>query len=242
MSIELSSEFVWMPVALAEDLAAGRVMRAVINADSVMDLAIWRSQSGKVHAWDNRCPHRGMRLSFGFVRGERLSCIYHGWQYGEGGACQHIPAHPDMKPPASICARTFDCKEDDGLIWVSPGSESKSDFPMHGGEAIRSISINASVPDIRSCFSILPFPLDVSDNGDETYQVIENSNSCIIIEGSSSHQTRKLIGWFLAVDSIKTMVHLQTSPTASTELKILLSRWAERLRWSAENLGKSAVA
>lgn len=239
MSAELSSELQWVPVALSGDLPLSRVMRAVIDADTSLDLAVWRAQSGKVHAWDNRCPHRGMRLSFGFVRGERLSCIYHGWQYGEGGACQHIPAHPEMVPPEAICAKTYGCIEVDGLIWVAPNNETESNIAVYGGEEIRSIAINAAVSDIISCFSALPFPID-EETGDEcTYQTIENKDSCLIIEGSSSHFSRKLIGQFRSVSPTKTIVHLQTDPTATPKLKILLSRWAERLRWSAENLSSS---
>ncbi|GIS36806.1 MAG: hypothetical protein Ct9H90mP8_2260 [Pseudomonadota bacterium] len=29
---------------------------------------------------DNRCPHRGTRLSLGFFSGKQLACLYHGWQ------------------------------------------------------------------------------------------------------------------------------------------------------------------
>lgn len=241
MSTELSAELQWVPVALSDDLPASRVMRAVIGQDEPLDLAVWRSQSGKVHAWNNRCPHRGMRLSFGFVRGERLSCIYHGWQYGEGGACQHVPAHPEMVPPVSICATTFGCTEADGLIWVSPKHEDEPDIAVHGGEAIRSIAINADVSNITSCFSALPFPLDEVGVDEGTYKIIENNNACIIVEGSSSHFMRKLIGQFQPVSPVKTILHLQTDPTAKPKLKILMSRWAEKLRWSAENLGSTGV-
>ena len=43
-------------------------------------IVLWRDGAGKVHALEDRCPHRGMRLSFGFVRGDALNCLYHGWQ------------------------------------------------------------------------------------------------------------------------------------------------------------------
>ena len=68
------------------------------------ELAVWRSASGRIAAWRDRCPHRGMRLSHGFVRGESLNCIYHGWTYGADGACRRIPAHPEVVPPATIRA------------------------------------------------------------------------------------------------------------------------------------------
>jgi Rieske [2Fe-2S] domain len=35
-------------------------------------VVVWRGQDGKVHAWEDWCPHRGMRLSFGFARGKSL--------------------------------------------------------------------------------------------------------------------------------------------------------------------------
>ena len=63
------------------------------------------------------CPHRGMRLSHGFVRGETLACIYHGWRYGTNGVCKHIPAHPSLVPPETIAAKSFHVRDVGGVIW-----------------------------------------------------------------------------------------------------------------------------
>src|SRR5580700_5238771 len=49
------------------------------------ELVVWRDNSGAAHVWEDRCPHRGMKLSFGFVRGDHIACLYHGWQYNSGG-------------------------------------------------------------------------------------------------------------------------------------------------------------
>lgn len=103
-------------VALSKDLPNGRVMRALI-ADQ--DLVVWRSKSGILSAWENRCPHRGMRLSHGFVRGEALACVYHGWHYDKSATCRYIPAHPELEPPETIKAQEFSSIEKGGLIWVS---------------------------------------------------------------------------------------------------------------------------
>lgn len=70
----------WTPIALSADLLPGTVIPARIG---LRDLALWRSQSGRLAVWEDRCPHRGMRLSHGFVRGEALSCFCHGWSYGQ---------------------------------------------------------------------------------------------------------------------------------------------------------------
>ena len=78
---------------------------------------------GVARAWENRCPHRGMRLSYGVVRGNRLTCLYHGWTYDGDGGCAAIPAHPDVTPPKTIRARTYQCREIGGLVWVAPEAE-----------------------------------------------------------------------------------------------------------------------
>jgi len=109
-----------------------------------VDLAVWRSASGQVHAWGDRCPHRGMRLSHGFVRGETLACIYHGWQYGEDGGCTSIPAHPQLTPPKTICAKTYNCVEQDGLIWVALTDTAGAPADLPAATPVRSLQINAS--------------------------------------------------------------------------------------------------
>jgi nitrite reductase/ring-hydroxylating ferredoxin subunit len=105
----------WTPVALAADLPPGTVVGVVVDGSEV---AIWRDAEGRAHAWEDRCPHRGMKLSFGFVRGDRLACIYHGWEYDGDARCRRIPAHPDLEVPASICANAYALAEAGGLLWL----------------------------------------------------------------------------------------------------------------------------
>ena len=83
------------------------------------DLALWRAQGGEARVWRNRCRHRGMRLSHGFVRGEQLVCAYHGWRYALDGSCAFIPAHPDTPPPAQLTIPAVESRERHGLIWAS---------------------------------------------------------------------------------------------------------------------------
>ncbi len=228
----------WIPVALSADLPVGGVMRAAIEGEDPLDLAVWRARSGTVNAFHNRCPHRGMRLSFGFVRGERLSCIYHGWQYGEDGGCRHIPAHPDMTPPASVGATTFACTEHDGVIWVSPGPEAAQEIAGFGGEGLRSIAVDAGAAVLREILQGAVFPVSASDDTrSSAADILAQNRTSLVLEAGTGSVRRCLIIHFQPVGPNKTMLHLQTSPQAPPELKITLSRWAERLRWSAENLG-----
>lgn len=135
---------VWTPIALACDLPPRLVIPVTCNDQ---DLALWRSESGKVQAWIDRCPHRGMRLSHGFVRGELLSCIYHGWRYDGAGICRKIPAHPDLEPPATIRATAWRAVEQDGVIWVATQDEAEgADAPpaLAGLSALRSVPVSAA--------------------------------------------------------------------------------------------------
>ena len=134
----------WIPVALSRDIPPGVSAPGRIGGQ---DLAVWRSASGRIAAWADRCPHRGMRLSHGFVRGEALSCIYHGWSYGAEGQCQRIPAHPDLVPPATIRVPRFAVAERSGAVWVAATEEAPAtpppDFP--GQTGFRSLRIEAPV-------------------------------------------------------------------------------------------------
>ena len=85
-----------------------------------------------------------MRLSHGFVRGESLSCIYHGWRFGRDGSCEHIPAHPSVVPPKSINCGPLPVSEQNGVAWVA--SEQPQQQPTHyaGFDALRSLVFAAS--------------------------------------------------------------------------------------------------
>src|ERR1700712_4572612 len=103
----------WVPIALSRDVPKG-VTRAVILDGE--ELVAWRAEAGTMQVWEDRCPHRGMRLSYGFIRGERLNCLYHGWEYGADASCRRIPAHPDLTVPPTIKAKAYEATESGGLV------------------------------------------------------------------------------------------------------------------------------
>lgn len=136
----------WIAGGLCADVPPGTVIPVCIES---VDLAVWCSLSGNYHAWADRCPHRGMRLSHGFVRDETLSCIYHGWRYDHTGSCVHIPAHPQLAPPETICATDYQCRTRDGVIWISL-TETEDDPPNSAGrKPIRSLPFDC--PADRVC-------------------------------------------------------------------------------------------
>ncbi len=36
---------------------------------------------GKIHAWDNRCPHRGSSLADGYISDDIIQCKFHLWEF-----------------------------------------------------------------------------------------------------------------------------------------------------------------
>ena len=108
---------VWYPVASADDLPLRHVFHGQIWG---RELAIWRADDGNVNVWENRCLHRGVRLSLGLNEGGELKCVYHGWRYANRSAgCTYIPAHPADAPARTICNRTYPRAEAAGLVWTA---------------------------------------------------------------------------------------------------------------------------
>jgi phenylpropionate dioxygenase-like ring-hydroxylating dioxygenase large terminal subunit len=114
----------WHPVMLSQDIQAGTVKPTHLLGE---DLVLWR-HNDQILAWQDWCPHRGARLSLGWVEENTLVCPYHGLAYNSQGQCIHIPAHPDLQPPTRACVRTYQTQERYGLVWVSLGNPTQ-DIP-----------------------------------------------------------------------------------------------------------------
>ncbi|WP_321814014.1 MULTISPECIES: Rieske 2Fe-2S domain-containing protein [unclassified Paraburkholderia] len=100
--------------------AAGALDNAAIHRTELagVGLVVWRADDGRVNVWEDRCPHRGVRLSLGHHRGDTLQCQYHGWQFASGeGACRMVPAHPQASAPP-IRVSTWPAIERHGFVWT----------------------------------------------------------------------------------------------------------------------------
>jgi nitrite reductase/ring-hydroxylating ferredoxin subunit len=202
----------WVPVALSDDVRPASVAPIKTMHGAA---ALWRSASGKLSACADRCPHRGMRLSHGFVRGEALSCIYHGWSYGQSGQCLRIPAHPDLTPPAAIKVETQTAAEAGGVIWVTRDEADTPPPRIAGFEPLRSITVMATPDQIRCCV----------DEAREEDLALGCSLGGIAVR-------------LLCVDQGDgaTLVHILVGPDTDLAERIAVSRSAEALRRAAEAL------
>jgi phenylpropionate dioxygenase-like ring-hydroxylating dioxygenase large terminal subunit len=129
----------WHPVASSAQLTPGALL-----ATQLLDtaLVLWRAADGALNAWQDRCPHRGMKLSMGTLIDNRVRCAYHGWAFGSGGKCQHIPALPELRDE-NLKARVagFAVQEKYGLVWVclgQPGGPVPA-FPEYADTRLRKV-------------------------------------------------------------------------------------------------------
>src|SRR5262249_47058578 len=81
-------------------------------------VAVYRGRDGHIRAIEDRCAHRQVQLSHGFVDDCRLKCTYHGWTYGPDGQLVEIPHDRFGKAFPSVQLRTFPVEVRYGLIWI----------------------------------------------------------------------------------------------------------------------------
>jgi len=114
----------WYPIALARDLGDKPVATRLLDEP----LVIYRADGALVVGRDI-CPHRGVPLSLGEQTAGGVVCAYHGLRFGEGGKCNHVPAHPAREIPARLHIRTYPHIERYGLIWTCLRPEGEPIIP-----------------------------------------------------------------------------------------------------------------
>jgi len=145
----------WYPIARSEEAPRRHVYQAQLFG---YEFAVWRDDHGALNVWENRCPHRGLRLSLGVNNGKELRCQYHGWTYAsQTGACTHVPAHPSLAEPTKACARPISTIEQAGFIWIAldpqttqPGfTQAQADARL----SLRSLPINRDMAAVREALA-----------------------------------------------------------------------------------------
>src|SRR3989442_14448040 len=81
----------WLAIHRSEDLSKGHARPIRIMSE---DYTLYRGESGHAQVLDYRCPHRGAQLHLGWVEGDDIRCLYHGWKYDCTGQCIEQPAEP----------------------------------------------------------------------------------------------------------------------------------------------------
>jgi nitrite reductase/ring-hydroxylating ferredoxin subunit len=220
----------WYPVAMAGDLEPGQSAGTRLFD---REFCIWRDADGCPHAWEDRCPHRGMRLSFGFVRGDRIACLYHGWQYDTQGQCRLIPAHPDLDVPPTIRVAAYPCLDRLGMLWVYSDAtvETPPDLSVDEGDVVpvRSLYIDSAPAAVKQALAPSSKNIGTADL------------PLLSIDAEGQH----LVAGIQPFGKAKTALHIVLPGTLDKHESIARSAaaiWAEELRRNLEQEAASSMA
>lgn len=118
----------WQPVAISDELAGPRPVKAVKLMDQ--HFVLFRDENGKLGMLDRDCPHRGADLAFGRIEGGGLRCPFHGWLFDVKGTCLETPAEP---VGSKLCTRikqsAYPVVEKSGTIFAYIGEGEPPAFP-----------------------------------------------------------------------------------------------------------------
>ncbi|HEX5281717.1 MAG TPA: aromatic ring-hydroxylating dioxygenase subunit alpha [Micropepsaceae bacterium] len=107
----------WYPVAWSYEVKKGATRGVNFAGEPIV---LYRGNSGRVFALEDRCAHRQVPLHMGVVAGDSLKCGYHGWTYNCAGKCIEIPYLGKEHLPNGV--RAYPVHEVDGVIFIFPGN------------------------------------------------------------------------------------------------------------------------
>lgn len=121
----------WQPIAVSKQLKVKSAKAIRIMSE---DLTLYRGESGRAYLVGSHCLHRLTLLHTGWVEGDEIRCMYHGWKYSGSGRCVERPAETS---PLSDKIRIagYPTHEYAGLIFAYMGPGDAPDFDLPRSDA-----------------------------------------------------------------------------------------------------------
>jgi len=116
----------WQPAALSGDVPVGRAKAVRLLGE---DLTLYRGHSGKVHLVAGECAHRRTRLHTGWIEGDEIRCMYHGWKFDAEGRCTERPAEK-RSHDSGIRIASYPVHEYCGVVFAYMGEEAAPPFEL----------------------------------------------------------------------------------------------------------------
>jgi 5,5'-dehydrodivanillate O-demethylase len=118
----------WHPVALSDELKVGETKLIRLLSE---DFTLFRGQSGQAFLVGPQCRHRLTALHTGWVEGDSIRCIYHGWRFNGQGQCVERPAEKDENGIPGRChIPGYAVHEYSGMVFVYIGPAPVPDFDL----------------------------------------------------------------------------------------------------------------
>ena len=111
----------WYVAATTPELGRELIGRTLLDQPVVM----FRREDGTPVALEDRCAHRFLPLSQGYLVGDRVQCGYHGMEYDGTGACVHVPGQKTIPDGAKV--GTFPLAEKWQFVWIWLGDPARAD-------------------------------------------------------------------------------------------------------------------
>ncbi len=237
----------WHPIAAGSDLPFRHVFHGQLLG---RELAVWRADDGYVNVWENRCLHRGVRLSIGINDGRELKCQYHGWRYSNRTAgCTYIPAHPADAPARTITNRTYPSAERYGLVWSAeePAGDVPSIAGLDTGDplVLRGIAVNAPASKVASLLKAYRFqPSDKLDRDAATVEVEILDAHTVALRAKDEAAETFAVFFIQPVDSGRSVVRgvLDSGPRDAERRIAVLRHHNERLTALRDRAEREAAA
>ena len=113
----------WYLICPSDELKNKIVKKRILGEDIIL----FRNQDGNVAVLEDRCCHRNVNLSLGYLNTNTIVCGYHGWEYDKDGSCVKIPSQlPGDKIPPTAKIKSYPVKDFNKWVWVFLGDEEKS--------------------------------------------------------------------------------------------------------------------
>jgi phenylpropionate dioxygenase-like ring-hydroxylating dioxygenase large terminal subunit len=112
----------WYVAAWTRDLAMARPFAVSILGEPIV---VYKSETGRLAALEDRCVHRLAPLSLGRCEGDRLRCMYHGLLFDPDGRVVEIPGQDLV--PAQARVKSYAVADRHDWIWVWMGDAADAD-------------------------------------------------------------------------------------------------------------------
>lgn len=117
----------WYPIGLSSEVTGDTPFRAQVFG---LHFVAFRDSAGTAHVISDTCVHRGGSLSKGKIKGDRVACPYHGWEYGGDGKCTKVPSlGEDGKIPARAKVDAYPVQERYGMVFAFLGDLPEAERP-----------------------------------------------------------------------------------------------------------------
>ncbi len=115
----------WYRVCKSNDLI-NKPLSKNING---IPIVLFRGKEQKVGVLLDRCPHRNIQMSKGWVENENLVCRHHGWHFDTDGICKKVAQIKEDEENNERNAISFNSVEENGFIYVHCDASPKQ-FPQ----------------------------------------------------------------------------------------------------------------